>query len=92
MPSSAPHPATTTTSRATPSSTSHANAAHSRPKTSLFGPYRFIRTLGEGEFGKVKLAVHEQTGHEVAIKLIKKESVSSQSRMGKLAREIGILR
>ena len=30
-----------------------------------FGPYRLIRTLGEGEFGKVKLAVHEGTGQEV---------------------------
>lgn len=29
------------------------------------GPYLLLQTLGEGEFGKVKLAVHTQTGQEV---------------------------
>ncbi|RKO99046.1 hypothetical protein CXG81DRAFT_30313 [Caulochytrium protostelioides] len=48
----------------------------------MIGPYRLGRTLGEGEFGKVKLGTHRDTGAEVAIKL----------RHTKLMREIAILR
>src|SRR5687767_3689200 len=29
--------------------------------------YKVIRTLGEGSFGKVKLAVHTSTGQQVAL-------------------------
>ncbi|CAG8609104.1 6632_t:CDS:10 [Ambispora leptoticha] len=58
----------------------------------MFGPYLLLQTLGEGEFGKVKLGMHVDTGEEVAIKLIRKESVDSQSRLQKIEREIGVLR
>ncbi|CAG8456663.1 1617_t:CDS:10 [Paraglomus occultum] len=57
----------------------------------MFGPYLLLQTLGEGEFGKVKLGMHADTHEEVAIKLIRKESVESQSRMQKIQREIGVL-
>ncbi|KAJ3033664.1 hypothetical protein HDV00_005985 [Rhizophlyctis rosea] len=57
----------------------------------MFGPYKLQRTIGEGEFGKVKLAVHYDTGKEVAIKLIKKENIESPNRRAKLMREISIL-
>lgn len=30
-----------------------------------FGPFMLVKTLGEGEFGKVKLAVHEKTNQQV---------------------------
>ncbi|KAL0086985.1 kinase-like domain-containing protein, partial [Phycomyces blakesleeanus] len=33
-------------------------------KPTVFGPYLLLQTLGEGEFGKVKLAIHIETGHE----------------------------
>ncbi|KAI8853045.1 kinase-like domain-containing protein [Chytridium lagenaria] len=56
----------------------------------MFGPYRLIRTIGEGEFGKVKLAVHMDTNKEVAIK-IKKENIESPNRRSKLMREITVL-
>ncbi|KAJ3034815.1 hypothetical protein HDV00_004610 [Rhizophlyctis rosea] len=36
------------------------------------GNYVFGKTLGEGTFGKVKLAVHRLTGQEVAIKIVDK--------------------
>ncbi|KAJ3037356.1 hypothetical protein HK097_003542 [Rhizophlyctis rosea] len=63
----------------------------SRRHTNMFGPYKLQRTIGEGEFGKVKLAVHYDTGKEVAIKLIKKENIESPNRRAKLMREISIL-
>ena len=34
-------------------------------KPTVFGPYLLLQTLGEGEFGKVKLGIHIKTGHEV---------------------------
>ncbi|KAG0192227.1 hypothetical protein DFQ28_009801 [Apophysomyces sp. BC1034] len=58
-----------------------------------FGPYKLLQTLGEGEFGKVKLGLHPETGEEVAIKLIKKDSVKpSTSRLNKVEREIAVLK
>jgi 5'-AMP-activated protein kinase catalytic alpha subunit len=56
-----------------------------------FGPYRLGKTIGEGEFGKVKIATQSSTQEQVAIKLIKKESVAQPSRHNKLVREITIL-
>lgn len=34
-------------------------------KQNKLGPYNLLQTLGEGEFGKVKLGVHTETGQEV---------------------------
>lgn len=31
----------------------------------MFGPYLLLQTLGEGEFAKVKLGMHAETGEEV---------------------------
>lgn len=36
------------------------------------------KTLGEGKFGLVKLGVHKNTGENVAIKIIKKQSMTSK--------------
>uniref|UniRef100_A0A3Q2HJJ0 non-specific serine/threonine protein kinase n=1 Tax=Equus caballus TaxID=9796 RepID=A0A3Q2HJJ0_HORSE len=41
--------------------------------------YRVLRTLGEGSFGKVKLALHIPTGTEVAIKIIPKKEQSAST-------------
>ncbi|KAJ3274638.1 hypothetical protein HDV01_002480 [Terramyces sp. JEL0728] len=57
-----------------------------------FGPYRLARTIGQGEFGKVKLAYHIRTNKEIAIKLIKKENIQNPTRREKLIREIDILK
>ncbi|KAJ3323673.1 hypothetical protein HDV06_001403 [Boothiomyces sp. JEL0866] len=57
-----------------------------------FGPYRLSKTVGQGEFGKVKLAHHIKTGKEVAIKLVKKEDIQKPGRTEKLIREIDILK
>ncbi|KAI8145956.1 kinase-like domain-containing protein, partial [Fennellomyces sp. T-0311] len=61
-------------------------------KPTVFGPYLLLHTLGEGEFGKVKLGIHIESGQEVAIKLIKKDHIDSSSRMTKVEREISVLR
>ena len=55
-----------------------------------FGPY-LLQTLGEGEFGKVKLGLHNQWGEEVAVKPIRRGSVDSSVRMSKIEREIEVL-
>ncbi|SRR6266542_1121511 len=38
---------------------------NSARRGNMFGPYLLLQTLGEGEFGKVKLGMHVDTGEEV---------------------------
>ncbi|KAJ3235906.1 hypothetical protein HDU81_011364 [Chytriomyces hyalinus] len=58
----------------------------------MLGQYQLIRTIGEGEFGKVKLAV-SAAGKEVAIKLCKKSQVvATPNGYTKLMREISTLK
>ncbi|KAF9325026.1 hypothetical protein BG006_011452 [Podila minutissima] len=58
----------------------------------MFGPYMLLQTLGEGEFAKVKLGMHAESGEEVAIKLIRRQSVDNTPRINKIGREISVLR
>ncbi|RDB17700.1 Fatty acyl-CoA synthetase and RNA processing-associated kinase 1 [Hypsizygus marmoreus] len=67
-------------------------AAHPRRTIPKFGPYLLLQTLGEGEFGKVKLGLHSQWGEEVAVKLIRRGNVDNTIRMSKVEREIEVLR
>lgn len=65
----------------------------SRRKDVQFGDYMLGQTLGEGEFGKVKLGWKKDGSTQVAIKLIRRESVATNpSRLPKIYREISILR
>ncbi|OMJ29542.1 Fatty acyl-CoA synthetase and RNA processing-associated kinase 1 [Smittium culicis] len=61
-------------------------------KTKFFGNYLLLQTIGEGEFAKVKLGLHRNTGQEVAIKLVKKEWVDSKIKKAKIIREISSLK
>lgn len=64
-----------------------------REKAVKFGDYILGNTIGEGEFGKVKLGWKQAGGVQVAIKLIKRDSVGNNpSRLAKIYREIAILR
>jgi protein-serine/threonine kinase len=64
-----------------------------RRKETTFGSYILGQTLGEGEFGKVKLGWKKDGSIQVAIKLIRRESLGSNpSRLPKIYREISILR
>lgn len=53
--------------------------------------YKVIRTLGEGSFGKVKLAVHTSTGQQVALKIIARKKLISRDMAGRVEREIEYL-
>lgn len=65
----------------------------SRRKDVQFGEYVLGQTLGEGEFGKVKLGWKRDGSSQVAIKLMRRETVASNpSRLPKIEREIQILR
>ena len=58
-----------------------------------FGDYILGQTLGEGEFGKVKMGWKKDSSVQVAIKLIRKESLQGNAnRLPKIYREISILR
>ncbi|KAI0063320.1 Pkinase-domain-containing protein [Artomyces pyxidatus] len=67
-------------------------ASHPRRTIPKFGPYLLLQTLGEGEFGKVKLGLHTNWGEEVAVKLLKRHNIDSAIRMSKVEREIEVLR
>ncbi|KAI1384327.1 uncharacterized protein F4822DRAFT_434261 [Hypoxylon trugodes] len=64
-----------------------------REKGSKFGDYYLGNVIGEGEFGKVKLGWKQDGGVQVAIKLIRRDSVGNNpSRLAKIYREVAILR
>ncbi|MEQ2283616.1 MAP/microtubule affinity-regulating kinase 3 [Ameca splendens] len=55
------------------------------------GNYRLLKTIGKGNFAKVKLARHVPTGREVAIKIIDKTQLNPTS-LQKLLREVRIMK
>jgi len=55
------------------------------------GKYRLIKTIGKGNFAKVKLAKHVPTGREVAVKIIDKTQLNPSS-LAKLFREVRIMK
>lgn len=58
-----------------------------RPAEEQIGKYRLLKTIGKGNFAKVKLAKHVPTGKEVAIKIIDKTQLNPTS-LQKLFREV----
>ncbi|XP_047999948.1 MAP/microtubule affinity-regulating kinase 3-like isoform X7 [Leguminivora glycinivorella] len=66
----------------------------SRSRTSEephIGKYKLLKTIGKGNFAKVKLAKHVPTGKEVAIKIIDKTQLNPGS-LQKLFREVRIMK
>ena len=55
------------------------------------GVYDVKKTLGEGSFGKVKLATHRISGQEVALKIISLKKLISKDMAGRVEREIQYL-
>ena len=54
--------------------------------------YKYIKTIGEGTFGKVKLATHIITGEKVAIKILQKNLIKDQNEYDRIEREIKYLK
>nr|XP_027229390.1 MAP/microtubule affinity-regulating kinase 3-like isoform X7 [Penaeus vannamei] len=73
------------------SSSSSARVSSSRSRTEEIGKYRLLKTIGKGNFAKVKLAKHIPTGKEVAIKIIDKTQLNPGS-LQKLFREVRIMK
>ncbi|KAF2861277.1 Pkinase-domain-containing protein [Piedraia hortae CBS 480.64] len=53
--------------------------------------YEVMKTLGEGSFGKVKLATHRLTGQQVALKIIARRKLVTRDMAGRIEREIQYL-
>ena len=53
--------------------------------------YKTIKILGEGSFGKVKLALHQPSGRQVALKIIPRRKLLSRDMVGRVEREIQYL-
>ncbi|RKO96091.1 Pkinase-domain-containing protein [Caulochytrium protostelioides] len=56
------------------------------------GNYTLLETLGVGSFGKVKLAVHAQTGHKVAMKIVNRQKITHLDMVLRVKREIEYLK
>ncbi|XP_058067904.1 CBL-interacting serine/threonine-protein kinase 21-like isoform X2 [Magnolia sinica] len=56
------------------------------------GKYQLGRTIGEGTFAKVKVAVNTETGHSVAVKIIDKQMVMDNKLMDQVKREISTMK
>ena len=50
--------------------------------------YTFLKTIGEGTFGKVKLALHKLTQEKVAIKILEKKKINSKKDLERIEKEI----
>uniref|UniRef100_A0A1Y1MDQ7 MAP/microtubule affinity-regulating kinase 3 n=1 Tax=Photinus pyralis TaxID=7054 RepID=A0A1Y1MDQ7_PHOPY len=71
-----------------PSSTRNRTRVGEEP---TIGKYKLLKTIGKGNFAKVKLAKHVPTGKEVAIKIIDKTQLNPGS-LQKLFREVRIMK
>ncbi|CAL9149572.1 unnamed protein product [Musa hybrid cultivar] len=58
----------------------------------VLGKYVLGRTLGEGNFGKVKYAKHVETGQAFAVKILDRSRVQSLNFSDQIKREIGTLK
>ncbi|XP_071449585.1 serine/threonine-protein kinase MARK2-like [Hetaerina americana] len=79
---------TATSTRVSSSSSSSRSRTSEEPH---IGKYKLLKTIGKGNFAKVKLAKHVPTGKEVAIKIIDKTQLNPGS-LQKLFREVRIMK
>ncbi|XP_039249845.2 NUAK family SNF1-like kinase 1 [Styela clava] len=53
--------------------------------------YEFVKTLGKGTYGKVKLAIERDTGRKFAVKSIRKDRIKGKKDMKHIRREMKIM-
>lgn len=71
--------------------TSQRDAGTSSSDKARLDQYKILKTLGEGTFGKVKLAQHKGTGQMCALKMIARHRLISRDMSGRVDREIQYL-
>jgi 5'-AMP-activated protein kinase, catalytic alpha subunit len=79
------------TAAATPLSTKARASSVSRSARCI-GSFVLGKTLGEGTFGEVKLAVHTPTNERVAAKVLEKSRIKTIADVKRVSREIRILK
>lgn len=85
-------PSSNMASAPAPTSSAAAGSIPDKVRTDQrIGQYNIVKTLGEGSFGKVKLAVHRSTGQQVALKIISRKKLISRDMAGRVEREIEYL-
>lgn len=67
------------------------NKARDSKASQRLGQYTIVKTLGEGSFGKVKLATHQVSGQKVALKIINRKRLVTRDMAGRIEREIQYL-
>ncbi|KAK8233528.1 hypothetical protein HDK90DRAFT_269811 [Phyllosticta capitalensis] len=77
--------------RANPTITARTDSASITKVNQRLGQYQLVKTLGEGSFGKVKLAVHVVSGQKVALKIISRKKLITRDMAGRIEREIQYL-
>ncbi|CAB3994469.1 MAP microtubule affinity-regulating kinase 3 isoform X4 [Paramuricea clavata] len=77
--------------RSSSSSSRSRNRAGTGSDDIHIGNYKLLKTIGKGNFAKVKLAKHTPTDKEVAIKIIDKTQLNPSS-LQKLFREVRIMK
>eukprot|EP01114_Cavostelium_apophysatum_P000719 TRINITY_DN10653_c0_g2_i2.p1 TRINITY_DN10653_c0_g2~~TRINITY_DN10653_c0_g2_i2.p1 ORF type:complete len:475 (+),score=79.18 TRINITY_DN10653_c0_g2_i2:36-1460(+) len=60
--------------------------------TNRIGVYELGKTLGEGNFGKVKFAINSETGEKFAVKILDKQKLVKNGMTNQIQKEIGILK
>lgn len=68
------------------------NKADNKKMGARVGPYIVTSTLGQGTFGKVKLAQHQETGNQYAIKILDKSDIKANELTVNVRREIAIMK
>lgn len=59
---------------------------------SRVGNYDLVRLIGEGAFSRVFLGRHVITGHQVAVKVVPRESLASPGALTRFNREVALLK
>lgn len=66
--------------------------ASAQPSAARVGKYLMLDLLGEGAFGKVRLAVDETDGQQYAMKIMEKSHIKANELTLQVRREIAVMK